>query len=228
MLKAYIRNLSPLGEFCLVLLIFFGGPTVWAIEAVASNLMGVAPRQSELFSDAAVAWQVIVEIFCLVAAWWIGSVRGWSVANFGAQISWRLTRAGLAVFGAAVIGETVLSVLLNTLHPGGALASLRSNGLTIWYIAVVSIVNPLFEEFVEIGYIFYALRRCGVWTPLWLSALLTAFLHSYQGLNGVLNILLLRLIFGLAYLRWRQMWPLVVAHGLSDFLGLAWLAYATG
>ena len=51
--------------------------------------------------------------------------------------------------------------------------------------------------------------------------------HLYQGWGGFLGNLLMGVIFGLIYLRWKRVGPLVVAHTTLDiaaFLGYAVLA----
>jgi hypothetical protein len=32
-------------------------------------------------------------------------------------------------------------------------------------------------------------------------------------------------IFALVYLKWRQLWPLIVAHILADLFALVWMAH---
>jgi membrane protease YdiL (CAAX protease family) len=40
-----------------------------------------------------------------------------------------------------------------------------------------------------------------------------------------LGVFAFGLIFALAYWRWRQLWPLIVAHSLSDLLALLYGSY---
>ncbi|WP_386068034.1 CPBP family intramembrane glutamic endopeptidase [Tahibacter sp. UC22_41] len=52
------------------------------------------------------------------------------------------------------------------------------------------------------------------------QALLFGLAHAYQGPTGILVTGLIGLVFGLLYLRLRVLWPLVIAHGLIDTVGL--------
>lgn len=52
------------------------------------------------------------------------------------------------------------------------------------------------------------------------QALLFGLAHAYQGPTGILVTGLIGLVFGLLYLRMRSLWPLVIAHGLIDTVGL--------
>ena len=80
-----------------------------------------------------------------------------------------------------------------------------------------------------VGYLFVRFAQLG-WHPLMIivvSATIRGAYHLYQGFGGFVGNLIMGLIFGLIYLRWRRVVPLVVAHTLLDiaaFVGYALLA----
>jgi membrane protease YdiL (CAAX protease family) len=88
------------------------------------------------------------------------------------------------------------------------------------FLALLVAVNPVFEETLEAGYFIQSLQRHGMWVAVGASAAFRAFLHAYQGLNALLLILPVGLIFGFAYWKWRRLWPLVFAHALLDLYAL--------
>lgn len=45
--------------------------------------------------------------------------------------------------------------------------------------------------------------------------------HLYQGIPGLVAIVPIGLLFGIWFARTRQLWPLIVAHAIFDFVGLA-------
>jgi uncharacterized protein len=45
--------------------------------------------------------------------------------------------------------------------------------------------------------------------------------HLYQGISGLTAIIPMGLLFAIWFARTRQLWPLIVAHALFDFVGLA-------
>lgn len=45
--------------------------------------------------------------------------------------------------------------------------------------------------------------------------------HLYQGVAGVLALVPTGLLFAIWYVRTRQLWPLIVAHAIWDFVGLS-------
>lgn len=89
--------------------------------------------------------------------------------------------------------------------------------------------NSLLEEVVMVGYLFTRLSQLEWRAPaiVLTSALIRGTYHLYQGWGGFVGNLIMGLIFGLIYLRWRRVAPLVVAHTLLDiaaFVGYAVLA----
>ena len=60
-----------------------------------------------------------------------------------------------------------------------------------------------------------------------MSAVVRGSYHLYQGFGGFVGNMIMGAIFGVIYLRWRRVAPLVVAHTLLDvaaFVGYALLA----
>lgn len=49
--------------------------------------------------------------------------------------------------------------------------------------------------------------------------------HLPFGINAVVTIFAIGLIFGFVCWRWRQLWPLIVAHSLLDMLALFYGSY---
>ena len=74
------------------------------------------------------------------------------------------------------------------------------------------------------------LTRSAVWAVLGQAAIF-ALAHLYLGITGVLMVFVVALVFGAVYLRCgRNLWPVIVAHGLVDtvamtalYLGLDWV-----
>ena len=63
------------------------------------------------------------------------------------------------------------------------------------------------------------------------SAVIRGSYHLYQGFGGFVGNLIMGVIFGLIYLRWKRVGPLMVAHTLLDiaaFVGYALVAPSAG
>jgi membrane protease YdiL (CAAX protease family) len=100
---------------------------------------------------------------------------------------------------------------------------------TVPILILSAVENAVLEEVVMIGYLFTRLRQLG-WNMIAivaLSAIVRGSYHLYQGIGGFIGNLIMGVIFGLIYLRWKRVGPLVVAHTLLDitaFVGYALVA----
>jgi membrane protease YdiL (CAAX protease family) len=108
-------------------------------------------------------------------------------------------------------------------------SGLTDNWWTIPVLILSALQNAVLEEVVVIGYLFTRLSQLGWrWAMvIAASALVRGAYHLYQGFGGFAGNLIMGVIFGLVYLRWKRVGPLVVAHTLLDigaFVGYALLA----
>ena len=108
-------------------------------------------------------------------------------------------------------------------------SGLADNWWTVPVLILSALQNSLLEEVVMIGYLFTRLGQLGWRWPMIIavSALVRAAYHLYQGFGGFVGNLIMGILFGLVYLRWKRVGPLVVAHTLLDiaaFIGYALLA----
>jgi len=134
---------------------------------------------------------------------------------------------------AAVIGVPGLGLYLGA-RALGLNTDVQASGLTqTWWTVPVLILsafqNAALEEVIMIGFLFTRLRQLGwqPWLILCVSAAIRGCYHLYQGFGGLAGNLAMGLVFGLVYLRWRRVAPLVVAHTLLDvvaFVGYALVA----
>ena len=100
---------------------------------------------------------------------------------------------------------------------------------TVPVLILSAIENAVLEEVVVIGYLFTRLRQLAwnVIAIIALSAVIRGAYHLYQGIGPFVANLIMGVIFGLIYLRWKRVGPLVVAHSLLDiaaFVGYALIA----
>jgi membrane protease YdiL (CAAX protease family) len=140
--------------------------------------------------------------------------------GFGALVALGIGVPGLGLY----LGARALD--LNTQVQA---SGLTDNWWTVPVLLLSALQNAVLEEVVVIGYLFTRLRQLG-WgwgMIIGLSALVRGSYHLYQGFGGFAGNLIMGVIFGLVYLRWKRVGPLVVAHTLLDvaaFVGYAVLA----
>jgi membrane protease YdiL (CAAX protease family) len=138
----------------------------------------------------------------------------------GALIALAIGIPGLGLYALArIIG-------INTdVHASG----LGDHWWTLPVLILSALENAVLEEVVMIGYLFTRLRQVGwnVMAIIALSAIIRGSYHLYQGVGGFIGNMIMGVIFGLIYLRWKRVGPLVVAHSLLDiaaFVGYALIA----
>jgi len=185
---------------------------VWAAHAPSS--VETRPLQND-----GIIVLTVMEVATMLIVLGIGRIRGWSLATFGFRLSWKWTVVGLLLFGAGFLLQQVTGFVTREVFHS-TVDYHRINQLTLPVIVMISLINPIFEETIESGYIFYALEKYGPWLTVTLSAGFRAFLHATMGISGIVAMFTQGLLYGLFYWRWRQLWPLVVAHALQMLYSL--------
>jgi membrane protease YdiL (CAAX protease family) len=134
---------------------------------------------------------------------------------------------GILLFPAIVIILLALSVGIRSLVPSSFFhPHVPAIGLSVVGILVTSVINPVFEETLVCGYIIKRLANNGAVVAITFSAFVRFLCHTHLG-PASLGPLLMGFIFGYLYWRYRELWPLIIAHSLVDFLGLLLLAGKT-
>ncbi len=123
---------------------------------------------------------------------------------------------------AAVIGIPGLGLYLLAQHLGVNLTVQATSLTDAWWRLPVTILlamqNGFLEEMLVVGYLITRLQQLR-WPTLAIlaaSAVLRGSYHLYQGYGGFVGNALMGLIFGWFFLKFRRLWPLVIAHSLID------------
>ena len=131
---------------------------------------------------------------------------------------------------AALIGFSGLGLYLIAYKVGIAVNVVAENLPDIWWrfpvLVLSALQNGLLEEVLVTGYLLTRLRKLGV-NPIAciaISATLRGSYHLYQGFGGFIGNAIMGVIFGVLFLRWRRVGPMIVAHTLID--AVAFIGYA--
>jgi membrane protease YdiL (CAAX protease family) len=197
------------GEFALVVALAFG-------LSVAGSLAQAFDYQEQpiTFGDVELLATVAYEVVTGAVIFSVLRSRGWRLADFAIYPSRGSTILGvIAAF--AMLGIWFAIELVVGKVPAELTASLAS-------VAVVSVVNPVFEEVLVLGYVVQAMRkRFGLATAVNVSLTIRLLYHLYQGPKAIIPIAVFGLAATFSYVRLGRLWPTVVMHGILDFVALA-------
>lgn len=220
-MREYIKALTPTTEFVVVLIVAFG------YFIVGSLFHALHPSAQPNHSHFGLLVLVGYEMALIAILAPFLALRGWTLERVGLIAGLKDTGIGLLLVIAVYLVWTIVWNLSRILSPDLVRAMTASGANVVaphvpFAIAgIVSIVNPLFEEGFVVGYVMSALRN--KWPPLVCvnaSVALRLLYHLYQGPLGVLSIIPTGLIFSSWYARTGRLWPLIVAHGLLDLIGM--------
>jgi membrane protease YdiL (CAAX protease family) len=159
--------------------------------------------------------------------------NGEGPASIGVDISQPrrdlLRGAGLA----AVIGGSGLGLYYLAFKAGLALSIVAADLPGVWWripvLLLSALQDGLLEEVLVIGYLLSRLRLIGV-SParaVAISAVFRGSYHLYQGFGAFIGNVIMGILFGALFLRWRRASPMIIAHFLINavaFIGYTLLA----
>ncbi|MDR0848784.1 MAG: CPBP family intramembrane metalloprotease [Propionibacteriaceae bacterium] len=171
--------------------------------------------------------EAALALYLLHLAW--GQARrliGFDLTHF-----WRDLGKGLAI--CAVVGSVGIGWYLFAVWQGINTQVTAANLTDVWWRIPILLGSAaaagISEEVIMLGYLLTRLRdlKWNPWVALVFSALIRGTYHLYQGWGGAIGNLVMGLVFGYLYMRWKRVLPLVIAHFFMDafaFVGYALLA----
>ena len=214
-------------EFALVIGVAFG---MSILGSLMSLLYGGTVSEDAAQQAFGTAWLFRVIYSELVCAPFLAAILyagGWRLRDFPFSISRAATAVGVLAFAMAwtanIVSSAVLAEVFRSLRGEmDSLWSYRPAGRTsLVAVYLVSIINPVFEEVIVCGYVIPVIaRRFGETTAINVSVLIRASYHLYQGISAMPFHIAYGLMQAYMYVRFRNLWPLIVSHALFDFFAL--------
>ncbi len=196
-------------EFVLVVALAFGLSILGSLSAALSYTGSPVN-----FGDAELIAGIVFELITAPIVWLVLRNRGWKWSDFAVHYSPGSTILGI------ILAVGILAVWMAFEAAFGKVPSVISAGLVS--ITLVSIVNPLYEELLVLGFVVQALRkRFGLTTAFNVSLAIRVAYHLYQGPLAVIPIAFFGVVTTLVYIRMGRLWPCIVAHAILDFVALA-------
>jgi membrane protease YdiL (CAAX protease family) len=232
-------------DILLVLGVSLGQSAVYSILSIINKLTYEVPlgQQTTTMNPSYtpdrpwldLAYQVAAIVFPLVPA--MLALYLLHLAGERRQIGFDLRRPGFdlgwgaVIFAAIGIPGLAFYYLAWTLgfNTQVSPANLAANWWTVPVLIGLAAMNGILEEVVMLGFFFSraAALNWKPWVIIVSSAVIRGGYHLYQGFGGFIGNLVMGLVFGLLYLKFRRVGPLVVAHILLDvaaFVGYALIA----
>jgi uncharacterized protein len=227
MIASRIRLLGPATEALVVL-----GLTVTAFTVGSVREFQERGGASEIpFTDArllgTIGFELVIAALVIPFLW----TRGWRRPDVTQRFVGRDLARGVGLWFLAYLAYILVWVLFAATMPAVAsdVSGMRFVGTISWPVVLLATaVNPLFEEFLFLGYTISALGRYGMPLAATASVGLRALVHLYQGPLAVVAVAPVGMVFLLSYTRRKSLWPAVVAHVLFDGVGLGWVAHTGG
>ncbi|MGI8417412.1 MAG: CPBP family intramembrane glutamic endopeptidase [Nakamurella sp.] len=227
-------------EIALVFTITLGMSGLRSLIALIDDLLAPAPIASQTVSivvpQAKASYlDLIAQLLSVLSgiAWGgLGLYLLWRAGvnlrdRLGVALHWQ--DLGSAVGLAALIGIPGLGFSLVSHAIGINLAVAPSVLNDAWWripvLVLAAFENGFAEEFLVVGYLVTRLTdlRLPVWGVVAVSAVLRGSYHLYQGFGGFVGNMVMGVVFALVFLRWRRIWPLLIAHSLID--AVTFIAY---
>jgi membrane protease YdiL (CAAX protease family) len=221
-MKSHIERLSPSSEFFLVTILFFAYPIFNSFKAL---YIRITYNKLPHFTDLGVARMISFEIIVLAAALTILYWRGYSNQDINLTINPKSSLYGLWLLlkyylVSIAIFFIPLLILAKFFRPTLSSATNPFFSMNLSYISIIAfaIINPIFEELSIIGYLFSSIEKIkGTYPALFISLVVRLSYHTYQGF-GILVVTVFGYILGMAYVKKRNIWPLIVCHTCVDLI----------
>ncbi|HKR67071.1 MAG TPA: CPBP family intramembrane glutamic endopeptidase [Thermoanaerobaculia bacterium] len=212
-MRAILQRLSPRGEFWLVLVLAFG---YFVVRSTMAFFAGSARVLTTRWAVSLVAYEIIM----LAIVIGIAKARGWSWRELAPRPTLLGTIGGLVLsFGCTMLVS--VSYLVTSIFVRVPKPPITSQSLALWAIVLIALINPIFEEALVVGYVVRMTGARGAAFAITVSALLRLAYHTYQGPSAVISIFPVGILFAAIYAKYRDLWPIVVAHAVLDYFSLS-------
>jgi len=213
------RTTTTPGEALVVITICFGWAVLSSLNAVASGFPSGGTGTAATFNDRALLGIIGYELVLGTVALTILRSRNYAISTLTPHPTIKDTVWGLGLFFAAWLVGGTLASMFSAGQPEQPIDHMvRQANISLPVLIIMAMVNGTFEEVFLLGFLQRGLRNYGPSVALGVTLLVRLMYHLYQGPIGAVWITGFGLVFGLFYLRFQSLWPVVLAHILWDIV----------
>lgn len=209
-------RLSIIAEVLIVLTLGFG---LFIYSSTIAILNNSDTSTLQTYNSYDFIFIVVYEIIILTILAYYLKHRNWSIKDFNLDFTFKMIVVAIFLvvlregIGMLIIKITSTSKIFSLETINEPIISFHTN---IVSIALMVIVNSIYEEVLLIGYFFKRFEKFHPAIIILISLLIRASYHTYQGFTNLIMIFLMGLIFGLYYVKYKKLWPLIIAHGIGN------------
>ncbi len=166
---------------------------------------------------------ILAKILILAVVIAILRLRGWQPDRLGLNFSWKAAAAGIPMFVMYLLVFWITATFVLLIWPDARTVWVfrYTFSAPMWLMLVFIIVNAVLEEFAVTAYVIASLSHKGAALAIAASTLLRLAYHLYEGPLTFAGIVPLGVLFGALFWRWRNIWPLIVAHSIANIVAYA-------
>jgi membrane protease YdiL (CAAX protease family) len=229
-MRRYLEALPLAAEFAIVILGAFGLFFLTAFIALVTKSGAGDAGSTGWYTAGHLIGVIGYELPVGAALFAFLRLRGWSLKRLGIHFSAVETLVG---FGLAFSAELACYIALFAAVLAApawveamAASQATPGGFGLLTVIIASIVNPIFEETFACGYVITVLKEhSNAGTAITISVAIRLLYHLYQGPMAFFGIVPFGFVLSWWYARTGRLWPVIVAHGLGDFI--AFVGYAS-
>lgn len=205
----YRKTTGTFLEFLFVVFIGFGIFIYASTHALLLRDKGITPT----YDNGSFAGVLLYECIALCLISLVLKYRKWTISDF--NLTFRLSYIPVALLLVLIrfflsYSGTKAMVLF------GMEASSAHFETGFFSLFCMILINSFFEEVLLIGYLFKRFENYHPLFPLLISFLLRASFHTYQGWGMLPAVFSLAMVLGCYYLRYRKLWPVILAHAFGN------------
>ncbi|WP_430812969.1 MULTISPECIES: CPBP family intramembrane glutamic endopeptidase [unclassified Carboxylicivirga] len=211
-------------ELIIVLMLGFG---FLAYNSTLSFLYGYTSKEIQV-TDYGTYYNTLYQIIILTIIGVFLKYRGWKLSDFNLNFKFRMIFIAVLLF---YITNFLINITfgISTILGSDVINSGNKPNLTInadWLsLTMIIVINSIYEELLLIGYLFKRLERLNPVLVIIFSMLVRLSFHTYQGWYLLISIPAIALVFGIYYINFKKLWPLIIAHGINNLLAFLSIHY---